>query len=127
MRLKRPPRSEAWSQKKGQRDRKRQRREVKVKRRAAGKGQEDNQGSQLDSKELEDLEEDFRLVKKLKRKQVGDEGAKLPCHLHRILFYSASCLLKVCARLFTTNGLFRYKISFEFYRCHKKILMLSSI
>jgi hypothetical protein len=61
--LTRPPKSEAWSQKKDQKERKLKRKEIKEKKRQKRK-------QEITEEDLESLEDDFRMVKKLKNNKV---------------------------------------------------------
>ena len=62
-RLTRPPKSEAWSEKKEHKERKMKRREIKEKKREKRK-------IELTEEDINDLEDDFRMVKKLKNNKV---------------------------------------------------------
>ncbi|XP_045175115.2 ATP-dependent RNA helicase DDX55-like isoform X2 [Mercenaria mercenaria] len=65
-RLTRPPKSEAWSQKKDQRERKMKRKEIKEKKKEKRK-------VELTEEDIDSLEDDFRMVKKLKNNKISQE------------------------------------------------------
>lgn len=60
----RPPKSEAWSMKKDQKARKMRRKEIKEKKRQKRK-------VELTEEDINSIEEDFKMVKKLKKNKVG--------------------------------------------------------
>ena len=58
--LKRPPKSEAWSHKKDRKERKKKRKEIKEKKRKV----------EMTENDIKELDDDFRMVKKLKKNKV---------------------------------------------------------
>ena len=61
--LKRPPKSEAWSHKKERKEKKKRRKEIKEKKRKVEMTEDD----------MKELDDDFRMVKKLKKNKVSKE------------------------------------------------------
>ena len=59
--LKRPPKSEAWSHKKDRKERKKKRKEIKEKKRKV----------EMTENDIKELDDDFRMVKKLKKNKVS--------------------------------------------------------
>lgn len=91
--LRRPPRSEAWSKQKERKDRKKKRREVKE----ISRKRKAQDAEAADEEEEEDFQDDVKLMKKLKRGKVYNVY-NIHCILHLFTRYNT------CAHVETTEN-----------------------